>query len=112
MGGAPASLPVLQLMSSLVPQDAVWSAFGIGRHQFPIAAHVVQLGGHVRVGLEDNLYLRRGELSKGNAPLVERAVSIIHTLDEEVASPQDAREILGLTAVAPLVARVAEGARA
>jgi uncharacterized protein (DUF849 family) len=104
MGGAPASLPVLQLMSSLVPHDAVWSAFGIGRHQFPIAAHVVQLGGHVRVGLEDNLYLRHGELSKGNAPLVERAVSIIQTLDQEVATPEDARGILGLKAMAPLVA--------
>jgi uncharacterized protein (DUF849 family) len=104
LGGAPATLPVLQLMSSLVPQDAVWSAFGVGRHQFPIAAHVVQLGGHVRVGLEDNLYLRRGELSKGNAPLVERAVSIIRTLDHDIASPQDAREILGVSALSPPVA--------
>jgi uncharacterized protein (DUF849 family) len=61
-----------------------------------MAAQAVLLGGHVRVGLEDNLYLARGVLAPGNAALVERAVSIVRTLGEEVATPDDARALFGL----------------
>jgi uncharacterized protein (DUF849 family) len=92
--GAPASTESMQTLKNMVPEGGQWSAFGISRHQFPMAAQAVLLGGHVRVGLEDNLYLSRGQLSPGNAPMVERAARIIGELDAEVATPAQAREIL------------------
>lgn len=94
--GAPATTESMQALRNLVPSNAQWSAFGIARHQFPMAAQAVILGGHVRVGLEDNLYLGRGELAKGNGPLVERAARIIRELDRDVATPAQAREVLGI----------------
>lgn len=94
--GAPASAEAMLAMRALLPPGSNWSAFGISRHQFPMVAQAVILGGHVRVGLEDNLYLRHGELSPGNAPLVARAVRIIEELGEHAASPAEARTILGL----------------
>jgi uncharacterized protein (DUF849 family) len=83
-------------MKSLVPPGAVWSAFGIGRSEMPMVGLATLLGGHVRVGLEDNLYLGPGILAEGNAPLVKKAVAIIESLGEEVAGAADAREILSL----------------
>ena len=74
---------------------------GISRHEFAMAAQAVILGGHVRVGLEDNLYLKAGTLSPGNAPLVERAAAIVRDLGEEVATPQQARAIIGLSLTSP-----------
>ena len=84
----------MQLMTPDVPPGGCWSAFGISRQQFPMVAQAVLLGGHVRVGLEDNLYLTRGVLSPGNGPMVERAARIVRELDAEVATPDQAREIL------------------
>lgn len=92
--GAPATVESLQLMRQMVPPGGCWSAFGISRQQFPMVAQAVLLGGHVRVGLEDNLYLTRGVLSPGNGPMVERAARIVRELDAEVATPDQAREIL------------------
>jgi uncharacterized protein (DUF849 family) len=92
--GAPASTESMQALRNMVPAGGHWSAFGISRHQFPMVAQAVLLGGHVRVGLEDNLYLTRGQLSPGNAPMVERAARIIGELDAEVATPAQARELL------------------
>ncbi|MGE8163780.1 3-keto-5-aminohexanoate cleavage protein [Paraburkholderia sp. NPDC080076] len=92
--GAPASTESMQALRNMVPAGGQWSAFGISRHQFPMVAQAVLLGGHVRVGLEDNLYLTRGQLSPGNAPMVERAARIISELDAEVATPAQARELL------------------
>ena len=83
-------------MKRYLPDHARWSAFGISRAQFPIVAQSAILGGHVRVGLEDNLYLAKGKLAPGNAALVERAVSIIESIGAEVATPDEARDILGL----------------
>ena len=83
-------------MISLLPEEVNWSAFGIGREEFRVAAHCLLLGGHVRVGLEDNLYLSRGVLASSNAALVEKAVDLIEILGESVATPNEAREILGL----------------
>lgn len=80
------------------PAVPVWSGFGIARDQFRMVAQAVLLGGHVRVGLEDNLYLDRGVLAPGNAALVERAVHIVRTLGEEVATPGEACTLLGLRA--------------
>ena len=81
-------------MKNQLPDDAVWASFGISKDQFPMVAQSVILGGHVRVGLEDNLYLARGQLAPGNAPLVERAANIINNMGYTVATPTEAREIL------------------
>ncbi len=94
--GAEADTESLLLMKNYLPENARWSAFGISRTQFPMVAQSVVLGGHVRVGLEDNLYLGKGELAPGNAALVKRAVSIITSIGAEVATPDEARAILGL----------------
>lgn len=93
---APATPESLLHMRDMLPGDAVWSAFGIGPHQFPIAAMAVISGGHVRVGLEDNLYLEKGVLAPSNAALVERAARIIKELGSSVATPDEAREIFGV----------------
>ena len=93
---AEATPEAMLAMRSHLPEGAIWAAFGISRQQFPMAALAVILGGHVRVGLEDNLYLSRGVLAPGNAALVERAVNIVHNLGEDVATPDEAREILGI----------------
>jgi uncharacterized protein (DUF849 family) len=86
-------------MKRYLPENAHWSAFGISRAQFPIVAQSVILGGHVRVGLEDNLYLAKGELAPGNAALVKRAVGIIKSIGADVATPDEARSLLGLPVV-------------
>lgn len=94
--GAPATPEIMMAMKAQLPADAVWAGFGISRMQLPMVAQAILLGGHVRVGLEDNLYIDRGVLSPGNAPLVERAVKVIRSLGEEPATPAQAREILGI----------------
>ncbi len=83
---------------SLLPQDAMWAAFGIGRWEFPMLAQAWFMGGHVRVGLEDNIYIRKGELAPSNAALCEKAVRILDELGAEIATPKEAREILKLRA--------------
>lgn len=93
----PATAQALTFMKSLLPEQATWSAFGIGRQQFPIVAEAVRLGGHVRVGLEDNLYLDAGVLAPDNAALVRKAVSVIEGEGARPASPAEARALLGLT---------------
>jgi uncharacterized protein (DUF849 family) len=95
-GGAPATSEALLAMKGMLPAGMIWSAFAISRDEFPMVALSVVLGGHVRVGLEDNLFIAPGKLAKGNAPLVERAVQIIQGIGEEVATPADARKILSL----------------
>lgn len=80
----------------LLPAGALWSAFGIGRHEFPAVAMACLAGGHVRVGLEDNIHLDRGQLARGNAELVAKARRIVADLGGELANPREARAILGL----------------
>ena len=94
--GAPARIESLIHMRDLLPAGATWAAFGISRWEMPIVAAAVQLGGHVRVGLEDNIYIERGVLAPSNAALVEKAAQIIRLLGYEVASSDEARHILGL----------------
>lgn len=94
--GAPATAEGMIAMKSLLPAGAQFSAFGISRAQFPMVAQSVILDGHVRVGLEDNLYLSRGVLAPGNAALVERAVVIVEALGAKVATPQEAAGLLGI----------------
>jgi uncharacterized protein (DUF849 family) len=95
--GAPATPETMLAMRNNLPTGAIWAGFGIGATQFPMVAQAVLLGGHVRVGLEDNLYLRRGVLAPSNAALVERAAAIIDQLDEQPASVHEARSILTLS---------------
>ena len=96
--GAPATTEAMVYMRALLPPGAQWAAFGISAAEFPMAAQAVVLGGPVRVGLEDNLYLARGRLAPSNAALVERAVQIIHAIGEDVATPAEARQLLKLPA--------------
>jgi uncharacterized protein (DUF849 family) len=92
-----ASTPAtLAYARSLLPADAHWAAFGIGRMEFPMLAQAFLLGGHVRVGLEDNIYIAKGKLAPSNAALCEKAVRIVRDLGGEVASADEARAILGL----------------
>jgi uncharacterized protein (DUF849 family) len=93
--GAPATAQTMLYQSSLMVPGAVWAAFGIGRDQMPMLAQSALLGGHVRVGLEDNLYLSRGVFAT-NGQLVERAVAIIENIGMQVATPDEARQILQL----------------
>jgi uncharacterized protein (DUF849 family) len=81
---------------SLLPPGSDWAAFGIGRMSFPMVAQAYLLGGHVRVGLEDNVYLSKGELAPGNAALVEKAARIVTDLGGTIATVREAREILRL----------------
>lgn len=80
----------------ILPAGARWSAFGIGRAEYPMLAHTWLLGGHVRVGLEDNIYLSKGVLAKSNAELVAKARRIIEDLGGALASAREARAMLGL----------------
>jgi uncharacterized protein (DUF849 family) len=92
----PATREAMLFMRSLLPADTTWSAFGISSTQFPMVEAAIELGGHVRVGLEDNLYLERGVFAPDNAALVRRAVEIIQGRGYTVATPADARRMLGL----------------
>jgi 3-keto-5-aminohexanoate cleavage enzyme len=94
--GMPATAAALVEAVAMLPEDATWSVIGVGRHQTPMAMLALAMGGHVRVGLEDNLLYRRGELATGNAQLVERAVRLAGELGRPVATPHEARRILGL----------------
>jgi uncharacterized protein (DUF849 family) len=93
--GAPATPEAMQVMKNALPEGAHWAAFGISRTQMPMVAEAVNLGGHVRVGLEDNLYLERGVFAS-NPQLVEKAASIISALGAKPAEPDEARKILKL----------------
>jgi uncharacterized protein (DUF849 family) len=93
--GAPADTRSMLAMIDLLPDGADWAAFAISRMEMPLVAQSVILGGNVRVGLEDNLYLRRGEFAS-NAQLVERAVTIIASLGARPLTPAEARRKLGM----------------
>ena len=94
--GAPATTESMLAMRAMLPANANWSAFGVAAQHFPTVAMAVVNGGHVRVGLEDNLYMAKGVLAEGNAPMVARAVRIVREIGADIASPAEARKILGL----------------
>ena len=94
--GANASSATLAYLRSLLPADANWAAFGTGRNEYPMLMQAWLLGGHVRVGLEDNVYLSKGVLAPDNAALVSKAVRLLKDMDAEIATPAQAREMLGL----------------
>lgn len=79
-----------------LPDESHWQCLAIGKHQLPLTTMAILLGGHVRVGMEDNVYYRKGELAESNAQLVRRAARIADELERDVASPSETRDILGL----------------
>ncbi|AOV07584.1 NADPH:quinone reductase [Sporosarcina ureilytica] len=93
--GAEADVETITYFKNRLPENAYWSAFGIGRMQLPIAMQTAMLGGNIRVGLEDNLYLTRG-VPATNEQLVDKAVEMLHTNGIEVMSPEEARVQFGL----------------
>lgn len=99
--GAVATPETLLYMKSLLPAGSHWAAFGIGRWEFPMLAQAWLLGGHVRVGLEDNIYLEKGVLAESNTVLVQKAVRIVRELGGQIATAGQAREILGLRKNSP-----------
>ncbi len=96
-GAIKASLKNLLFMVEILPPEATWTVSGIGRHQLPLVTHAILMGGHSRVGFEDNIYYKKGELAESNAQLVARVVRLAEELGREVASPAEAREILGIS---------------
>ncbi len=94
--GFAATPETLLYARNLLPQGAIWSAFGIGRSEFPMVAQAWLYGGHVRVGMEDNIFLEKGVLAESNADLVRKAVDIVRQLGGSIASCSDARDMLNL----------------
>lgn len=87
----------LTKMMHALPRASIFSVIGVGPHQLPLTTMSIIMGGHVRVGLEDNVFYRKGELAKSNAQLVERTVRIAGELGRKIATPSQAREMLGLS---------------
>jgi 3-keto-5-aminohexanoate cleavage enzyme len=95
-GAAPAREDVVHYLRSLVPADATWAVAATGRQQQPMTELAMRLGGHARVGLEDNIYLSKGVLSEGSAPLVARAAAYARSIGRAPVDPSRARRLLGL----------------
>jgi 3-keto-5-aminohexanoate cleavage enzyme len=94
--GMPATVKSLLHLCEIIPKDSTWSVIGIGPGQFPMAMMAMIMGGHARVGLEDSIYYSKGVLAKSNAQLVERVVRMAEEFGREIATPSDAKKILGL----------------
>ncbi len=97
-GGAAGTIENLLHMCTLIPVNSTWSAFGIGASHMPIMFATIAKGGHVRVGMEDNVYLSKGVLAKSNVEFVERTVRIAKEFGRDIATPDEARKIMGLHA--------------
>ena len=91
-----ATVENLVFLKSLLPENCTWGALGIGKGHLPIMYAALALGGHVRVGMEDNVFYSKGVLAKSNVEFVERTKRIVKELNKEIASPDEARQILGL----------------
>jgi 3-keto-5-aminohexanoate cleavage enzyme len=95
-GGMSGEIRNLVVLKDRLSPGQTWTVAGMGRFQLPLSAHAIAMGGHVRVGLEDNIYYRKGELAKSNAQLIERVVRITKELDRPIATVEETREMLGL----------------
>lgn len=95
-GGMPATPKMLISVVDMLPEGIHWTAMAPGREEFPICTLAAMMGGNVRVGLEDNVYISQGVLSEGNAPIVEKMVHIIQDLGKEVATSTEARKMLNI----------------
>lgn len=96
-GGMAATVRNLVHLVGSLPEGALWSALGVGRFHMPIMYAAIAMGGHIRVGIEDNIYYRKGQLARSNAEFVARAVRVAGEYGRPIATPDDAREILRLT---------------
>lgn len=96
-GGMPATAKSLVHLTEIMPPDSTWSVIGVGEGQLRMAVMSIVMGGHVRVGLEDNIYYSKGVLAKSNAELVKRVVRITNELGREIATSQEAKRILHLS---------------
>lgn len=94
--GLPATTDAMVYSKNQIPRGAHWTGFGVSRHSFPMAAQAVLLGGNIRTGFEDTIYLRRGRKADDNADLVRWAVDLVEKLGGDVASAGETREMLGL----------------
>jgi 3-keto-5-aminohexanoate cleavage enzyme len=95
-GGINATIGDLVYLIDNLPNDSTYTVTGIGQYEMPMAALSIALGGHVRVGLEDNIYILKGVLAESNAQLIDKIVRIANEMGREIASPYDARKILGI----------------
>ena len=105
LGGIPATVESVQLQKSLIPAGSQWEVIGISHCQWRMVATALVLGGNIRVGLEDHLYLPNGEMAKSNGELVEKAVQLTRGVGREPATVDEARKILGLDKLVPAGAR-------
>ncbi len=96
LGSVPATVDNLMHMVRQIPGDYPWSVCAVGLNEWPMATMSIIMGGHARVGMEDNIYLAPGVRAKSNAELVEKVVRIAKELGREIATPEEAREIIGL----------------
>ncbi|EGD50895.1 protein of unknown function DUF849 [Thermoanaerobacter ethanolicus JW 200] len=95
-GGISGEMRDFLFLKESIPEGSTFTATGIGRYEFPVATMAILTGGHVRVGFEDNVYISKGVLAKSNGELVEKVVRIARELGKEIATPDEARKILGL----------------
>lgn len=96
-GGLPCTIENLVFLKNMLPEGSTWAACGIGRGHLPIMLATIAMGGHLRVGMEDNVYYKRGVLAESNAQFVARAKRLLEEADLEAATPEEARQIYGLT---------------
>lgn len=94
--GIPASPENLLFMKNKLPKNALWSVLGVGKDQLPMITMGILLGGNIRVGFEDNIYISKGKLASSNAQMVEMAVDLSQRLGREIANPSETRKILNL----------------
>ena len=97
-GCTPATVEDLVYLVDRLPKDATWTVTGVGRGAFPMAAAAIAMGGNVRVGFEDNIYLEKGVKAASNGELVAKVVRLARELGRPIATPAEARKILGLEA--------------
>jgi len=95
-GWLSATVENLEFILGKMPPNSSWSASGVGRGQLPMIEYAVSHGGHVRTGLEDNIFIRKGELAKGNVALVEQAAELARKVGRPIATPSEAAQILGI----------------
>jgi len=95
-GAMPGSVDDLVFLYNRIPTGSNWTVAGIGRYELPLAMHAIAMGGHVRVGFEDNIYYHKGVLADSNAQLAARIVRIAGEMGRPIATPDEARKILGI----------------
>ena len=96
-GGISGEMRDFVFLRESIPADATYTVAGVGRYEFPLAALAIIDGGHVRVGFEDNVYISKGVLARSNGELVEKVVRMAKEMGREIATPAEARRILGLS---------------